>query len=119
MYAVIPSCMSPVSSTWGKETGTDQIDRPELKVGHGTPDPFQVDRLPIVHIALGRIVAKDPVHQDLFFFFRPPSVGAVLATEEKGPFSDRRRHDAGADQTDDHANNAFHEKPSRWMSPRG
>jgi hypothetical protein len=38
--------------------------------------------LSVVHVALGWIIAKETVHQDFFFFLRPPFVASVFTSEK-------------------------------------
>jgi hypothetical protein len=90
---------------------TYDVDRPDVDVRNCSPEIFQSNGLTIVHIALGRIIAKESVHENLFFFFSPPLVGSVLAAEEEGWLDDGGRHYTGADEADHDANEAFDEEP--------
>lgn len=53
---------------------SDQIKRPKVVILEALPQPWKVDSLAVVHIALGWVVSKQTIYQNLLFALSEPAV---------------------------------------------
>lgn len=88
----------------GDEPGeADDVDGPHVVVFQTFPDHCETQSLPIMHVALGRVIAQDAIDHDLLLVLVEPP---VFAAKFAGSLRRRRRKiepGSDADEAGEHA----------------
>ncbi|KAH3673865.1 hypothetical protein OGATHE_001845 [Ogataea polymorpha] len=53
---------------------TNEVNRPQVVVHQSGPDHLEGQSLTVVHVALGRVVSEDPIHDDFLLSLGEPSL---------------------------------------------
>jgi hypothetical protein len=99
---------------WNVRGQTNQIERPQVVILQALPQSVERDCLAIVHVALGRVVAKDAIDKDdLLSFVEPP----ILAAKPPFGLADTRWYQEPGCNADTRGESSFYqEKPCRSLS---